>query len=289
MNLDSSTGNRLGAVAHHQILDHAVRRARDRPESQSQVSSSSASDVPVEAEGPTGCRWAHWTWHRTQSLDAHLARITNSSPRRRSCAPTPAPRDRRDRGTPAAPRARDQLDQCWDLLRQRRALRETGGDPVKQACARPTRSRATRLTDDALVSARRRRRRGRRRPQRPGGRGLPGARRVCGCACSSGRTTSVARRCRRRRFPVCRPGLSRYSYLVSLLPSRIVDDLGAHVRLARRPILLLHTGSLPPGSDRAAGRAALDVRRGRCCRRCGRLRRVLPPHTGGHRGVVAHA
>lgn len=29
--------------------------------------------------------------------------------------------------------------------------------------------------------------------------------------------------------------LSRYSYLVSLLPRRIVDDLGAHVRLARRP------------------------------------------------------
>jgi phytoene dehydrogenase-like protein len=28
--------------------------------------------------------------------------------------------------------------------------------------------------------------------------------------------------------------LSRYSYLVSLLPSRIVDDLGAHVRLVRR-------------------------------------------------------
>jgi len=24
-----------------------------------------------------------------------------------------------------------QLDQCWDLLRQRRALRETGGDPAK--------------------------------------------------------------------------------------------------------------------------------------------------------------
>ncbi|MET0896324.1 MAG: DUF2630 family protein [Mycobacterium sp.] len=23
-----------------------------------------------------------------------------------------------------------QLDQCWDLLRQRRALRETGGDPA---------------------------------------------------------------------------------------------------------------------------------------------------------------
>ena len=28
------------------------------------------------------------------------------------------------------------LDQCWDLLRQRRALRETGGDPA-QAHARP--------------------------------------------------------------------------------------------------------------------------------------------------------
>jgi hypothetical protein len=29
-----------------------------------------------------------------------------------------------------------QLDQCWDLLRQRRALRETGGDP-RQATVRP--------------------------------------------------------------------------------------------------------------------------------------------------------
>ena len=28
------------------------------------------------------------------------------------------------------------LDQCWDLLRQRRALRETGGDP-REAEARP--------------------------------------------------------------------------------------------------------------------------------------------------------
>lgn len=28
------------------------------------------------------------------------------------------------------------LDQCWDLLRQRRALRETGGDP-NSASARP--------------------------------------------------------------------------------------------------------------------------------------------------------
>ena len=29
-----------------------------------------------------------------------------------------------------------QLDQCWDLLRQRRALRETGGDP-REAKLRP--------------------------------------------------------------------------------------------------------------------------------------------------------
>lgn len=29
-----------------------------------------------------------------------------------------------------------QLDQCWDLLRQRRALRETGGDPAS-ASVRP--------------------------------------------------------------------------------------------------------------------------------------------------------
>ena len=29
-----------------------------------------------------------------------------------------------------------QLDQCWDLLRQRRALRETGGDP-RDAAVRP--------------------------------------------------------------------------------------------------------------------------------------------------------
>ena len=29
-----------------------------------------------------------------------------------------------------------ELDQCWDLLRQRRALRETGGDP-SEATVRP--------------------------------------------------------------------------------------------------------------------------------------------------------
>ena len=30
-------------------------------------------------------------------------------------------------------RVETELDQCWDLLRQRRALRETGGDPSEDA------------------------------------------------------------------------------------------------------------------------------------------------------------
>ncbi len=33
-------------------------------------------------------------------------------------------------------RVETELDQCWDLLRQRRALRETGGDP-QEATPRP--------------------------------------------------------------------------------------------------------------------------------------------------------
>jgi len=33
-------------------------------------------------------------------------------------------------------RVQVELDQCWDLLRQRRALKETGGDP-EQAHVRP--------------------------------------------------------------------------------------------------------------------------------------------------------
>ncbi|MGA9362341.1 MAG: NAD(P)-binding protein, partial [Mycobacterium sp.] len=47
--------------------------------------------------------------------------------------------------------------------------------------------------------------------------------------------------------------LSRYSYLVSLLPPRIVDDLGAAVRLARRPF-----SSYTPDPG-AAGRTGLLV------------------------------
>ena len=47
--------------------------------------------------------------------------------------------DNPDEVSDAAGRLRDleeSLDQCWDLLRQRRALRETGGDP-RAARVRP--------------------------------------------------------------------------------------------------------------------------------------------------------
>jgi hypothetical protein len=45
-----------------------------------------------------------------------------------------------DAGADTARRLSDlqvQLDQCWDLLRQRRALRETGGDPSTAAVRPP--------------------------------------------------------------------------------------------------------------------------------------------------------
>ena len=44
--------------------------------------------------------------------------------------------------------------------------------------------------------------------------------------------------------------LSRYSYLVSLLPRRIIDDLGARVRLVRR-----RYSSYTPDPATAAARA----------------------------------
>src|SRR5690606_29232903 len=48
-------------------------------------------------------------------------------------------------------------------------------------------------------------------------------------------------------FPGVEARLSRYSYLVSLLPQRIIDDLGLEVRLLRRR----YSSFTPePGSDR---------------------------------------
>ena len=45
--------------------------------------------------------------------------------------------------------------------------------------------------------------------------------------------------------------LSRYSYLVSLLPRRIIDDLGVRVRLARRR----YSSYTPDPVDRRTGTA----------------------------------
>jgi phytoene dehydrogenase-like protein len=50
--------------------------------------------------------------------------------------------------------------------------------------------------------------------------------------------------------------VSRYSYLVSLLPSRIVDDLGAAIRLVRRPF---SSYTPDPASPFGAGRTGLLV------------------------------
>ena len=57
--------------------------------------------------------------------------------------------------------------------------------------------------------------------------------------------------------------LSRYSYLVSLLPRRIVDDLGAQVRLARRRYSSYTPDPGDRRQDRPAGRARRRLRRRR--------------------------
>ncbi|MGV0838136.1 phytoene desaturase family protein [Mycolicibacterium thermoresistibile] len=72
--------------------------------------------------------------------------------------------------------------------------------------------------------------------------------------------------------------LSRYSYLVSLLPRRIIDDLGARVRLARRrfssytpdPAIGGRTGLLigPDSTFSAIGAAADEARFAEFYRRC---------------------
>ena len=48
-------------------------------------------------------------------------------------------------------------------------------------------------------------------------------------------------------FPGVAARLSRYSYLVSLLPRRIVDDLGLDVRLARRRVSSYTPDPADPG------------------------------------------
>ena len=99
--------------------------------------------------------------------------------------------------------------------------------------------------------------------------------------------------------------LSRYSYLVSLLPRRIVDDLGAKVRLARRryssytpdPATGGHTGLLvgPGGSFDAVGAGSDQAGFAEFYRRCSLVTRPLWPTltqplttaTGARRQVAA--
>jgi len=65
--------------------------------------------------------------------DDILARIKSLVAEERSLAgDNETPQERQDRRR----YLEEQLDQCWDLLRQRQALRESGGDPAA-AHARP--------------------------------------------------------------------------------------------------------------------------------------------------------
>jgi hypothetical protein len=67
---------------------------------------------------------------KDQSVLLHIQRLVAEEHRlfeQRSLAPE---------GSKRLAEVQVELDQCWDLLRQRRALRETGGD-ASQAHARP--------------------------------------------------------------------------------------------------------------------------------------------------------
>ena len=81
--------------------------------------------------------------------------------------------------------------------------------------------------------------------------------------------------------------LSRYSYLVSLLPRRIVDDLGARVRLVRRRYSSYTPDPSTGGPHGPADRAAVDVRSRWSCGRRGGLRRVLPSLPRRHLPALA--
>ena len=85
-----------------------------------------------------------------------------------------------------------------------------------------------------------RRRRGRRRPQRSRLGGLPRARRTLGPGPRATRVTSAARRSPPTPFDGHPAVLSRYAYLVSLLPEQILEDLGLDLRLASRPDGVVH-------------------------------------------------
>ena len=150
MHFDSTAGHGLGAVADHQVLDDEFvgRGAVGKFNLRFRCHGSDASRSRVRVISDWRPTVRH-TVGRGRTSRIHRARhpratSTNWWPRRRSCAPNcSTARSARPRNTNGSARLEIELDQCWDLLRQRRALRETGGDPAKQGCARPTRSRAT--------------------------------------------------------------------------------------------------------------------------------------------------
>jgi len=73
------------------------------------------------------------SYRQRMADDDILSRIKSLVDEERSLAgDSESPQDRQARRQ----RIEEQLDQCWDLLRQRQALRESGGDP-DAAHARP--------------------------------------------------------------------------------------------------------------------------------------------------------
>ncbi|EUA30198.1 hypothetical protein I553_4455 [Mycobacterium xenopi 4042] len=140
------------------------------------------------------------------------------------------------------PTDQDTLARIRDLVaeekalrdRQRRALRETGADPETPACAAGPGRGLPQLADGlGQLDARFRCDRGGWRAQRVGSGRVSGPRRLASAA------ARAARPCRwaavsAQVFDGVDTQLSQYAYLVSLLPPRVVDDLGAPVRLARR-------------------------------------------------------
>ena len=83
----------------------------------------------------------------------------------------------------------------------------------------------------------------------------------CRCACSNGPGHVGGAAVSGRVFPGVDARLSRYSYLVSLLPDRIVADLGLDVTLASRPVASFTPVRRGGRRPRAAGRAGARARR----------------------------
>ena len=104
-------------------------------------------------------------------------------------------------------------------------------------------------------------------------------------SCSNGSTASAAPRSRRRAFPGVDARLSRYSYLVSLLPQAIIRDLKLDIRLARRRYSSYTP--LPGHRHRSARRHRRPGRRPRPRSRRSARRRMPPPGSASTRAPSA--